>query len=95
MLNILDKKISEKGIILLSVIKPKIPEFIRAEAIKYNLLEKTETHISLAVTKTARQILGEITKNKKPDELKENMVSLLNSFSWKYTLTNEYFLQEP
>jgi hypothetical protein len=95
MLNILDRKfISEKGVIILSVKKPEIPEFVRTEATKGNLIEKAESHISIAVTKTARQISEEIEKNKESDKLKENISSLLNNFSWKYALTNEYFLHE-
>lgn len=84
----------ESCFILLSVEKPTIPAFLYVAADKSGLFEKQELHISIAVTKNARRIKEAIDASKNPPAVRKEIEFLVNSFSWEYSLTDEYFLQE-
>lgn len=91
----LEKKfIVEDCFALLSVEKPAIPERIRKAADNRSLAEKSEFHISVLASRNAKKVCGVISKNELPEKLKEEIASLFASFSWKYSLIEEYFLQE-
>ena len=86
--------ISEDCFALLFIEKPEIPDRIREAAKKQNLVEKSEFHISTLVTSNARKVRAVISQNDLSENLKEKVASLFTSFSWEYSLMNEYFLQE-
>ncbi len=91
----LEKKfIPESCFALLFIEKPEIPDRIRRVADERGLTEKYETHISVVVTRNARKLREVISKSGDPEKLKEEIKSLFVGFSWEFSLTDEYFLQE-
>ena len=84
----------EKFYFVLPIKKPEVPERIYAEAKANGLHEKTECHISVIVEKTARILREKIAQLENPEEMKEKIITLFNSFGWEYKLTDTYSLQE-
>src|SRR3989338_8856598 len=86
--------IPESCFALLSIETPKIPERIRNAAAERNLIEKSEFHISVLVTRNARKAQEILSKSIVQEKLKEEAASLFTNLSWEYSLNDEYFLQE-
>lgn len=94
MLPVQKKFVLETCALLLSVKKPEVPERIRRKALLHGLVEKDETHISVAVTKNAKKIAEAVSKSSNPEKLREDIKLLFESFTWEYTQTEEYCFQE-
>ncbi|MBU2101163.1 hypothetical protein KKH05_00330 [Patescibacteria group bacterium] len=88
------KFVREKGHIILPISGVEIPGFVRGEADKARLVEKPEYHISVAVTKNSKRILDALAGASDPNSFWEEIVSLVNEFSWEYELLDKYYLLE-
>jgi hypothetical protein len=78
----------------LGVPMPGIPERVKQEAERRGYDIKPEFHITVAVTKNARQFCDAVAVRSDSAAVLENILSMFNAREWNYVPLDEYYLQE-
>ncbi|MFA7309573.1 MAG: hypothetical protein WC050_01575 [Candidatus Paceibacterota bacterium] len=78
----------------LSIEKPAIPDLVRTVAAENGLVEKSEMHISVLVTKNAQALWRALGAQSDAAAPMQKVEELFQRYAWEYTLTQEYFLHE-
>lgn len=80
--------------LLLTVESPAIPERIISVANEFNLVDKSETHISIMVSTNARIAKKVVEQLENPEGAMDEIQKLFDSYNWVYALRKSYYLQE-
>lgn len=78
----------EKNTILLIIQEPLIPDSVLQYAKKYDFFKKPEFHISIISFLNGKKILDKYGEN---SEIFEEILKLMEQYTWKYELVSEYY----